>query len=239
MNYPELLVFAIDLDGETVLQSSPQQSRLELMYQTCLAIAAAKKRTNSQHAFAIAVLKEQATLLMHPTCSLDILAAAALRLRPAEESFSSLDLSSLQLVCAQAAASAPAECRDAQGEVHVRVVLFYGRSCTVPTSLSQSPSVAVDAIYCHERPMPGVNCPQEVFTALEDHCDAMSAKAKHQAYIFECTATNVKRMATIMVWMCAHPSGRVPQQALQLTLSDLGKLAACGLQGSVAKPLLL
>jgi hypothetical protein len=35
----------------------------------------------------------------------------------------------------------------------------------------------VDAVYLHEKPVHGVNCPQEVFEALESELDRMSKAA--------------------------------------------------------------
>ncbi len=49
----------------------------------------------------------------------------------------------------------------------VRVLLLYARSSVVPTT-SRGGACAIDAIYQHERPEAGVNCPQQVYSALED-----------------------------------------------------------------------
>jgi hypothetical protein len=43
----------------------------------------------------------------------------------------------------------------------VRVVMLYGRSSITPVWSRRAP-VPVDVLYMHEKPAPGVNCPQEV-----------------------------------------------------------------------------
>ncbi len=45
----------------------------------------------------------------------------------------------------------------------VRVVLLYARSATLPvhTEYVRTP-LPIDVIYMHEKPVAGVNCPQEV-----------------------------------------------------------------------------
>ncbi len=58
--------------------------------------------------------------------------------------------------------------------------LPWQRSLVVPTwpgGKRQPAAVAVDAVYLHEKPVHGVNCPQEVFEALESELDRMSKAA--------------------------------------------------------------
>lgn len=82
----------------------------------------------------------------------------------------------------------------------VRVVLLYGRSNIIPHLVTHhSAGLAIDCMFLHAKPEPGVNQPQEVYLALEELVDGMAVRGGHHAYIHEASGSNLKKILNLMV----------------------------------------
>lgn len=86
----------------------------------------------------------------------------------------------------------------------LRVILIYGRSCLPAPKLDISSNInsqglAIDCLYIHDKPQPGVNHPQEVYSALEDLVDQLSVRAGHAGFVYETTAGRFGKLLSSMV----------------------------------------
>ncbi|KAF8071274.1 hypothetical protein HT031_001357 [Scenedesmus sp. PABB004] len=95
----------------------------------------------------------------------------------------------------------------------LRVVLLYGRSCLPAPVLrgDVGDGVALDCLYLHAKPAPGVNQPQEVYEALEAAVERLAAAAGHASHIYEASAGASRKMLSCMGMLLAHPLQRRPQ----------------------------
>ncbi|KAI8472342.1 MAG: hypothetical protein J3K34DRAFT_414454 [Monoraphidium minutum] len=200
---PETVVFAVDLDSEMASEAVPGCSRFDAVVHAVAAFVSAKKRLDCRHSFGLMTLLDSAVFLPDSvTSSPDELLAALRSLAPAG-SFPVFDMASLL----SAAEGARAEAARRGGAL--RVLMIYGRSHCVPARPAAAAAaaaaatarggLALDCIYVHDKPSPGVNRAQDVYSALEEAVDDISAPAGHPAYVSETGGGNVKKLLTLMV----------------------------------------
>jgi len=195
----------------------------------CGQLLFAKKHSNLNHLYAISALTDNATVHCQPTKDVGLLLDSLRNLiRPSSSrspvAHASFDVGSLCTV-SESLLVAARKTSHSTHSIKARVLMLYCRSNVVPVWITNhGHGLAVDVLYIHEKPMAGLNCPQEVFSTLEDTLDQMSRKADHTAYIFECSTSNTKKLLSSMVWILAHPALRKPQAELKLQPFDFSGL---------------
>ncbi|GAX83665.1 hypothetical protein CEUSTIGMA_g11090.t1 [Chlamydomonas eustigma] len=231
VKHAESIIFLVDLDPEVEKEASKGLTRLELLKQCISFFAVSKRRTCINHMYGL--LKIEGTVVVPPTSS----STSSGCLTSSTEDLMKA-CSALKPCCPQSQSSAPLDMAAVLSAVHamkagpswappVRVILFYCRSSMSPTlsvPINKLMGCPVDVLYIHDKPQAGVNCPQQVYSELEEIADKTSKLVGHNSYIFEVTASNSRKLLNVMVQLLAHPLQRPPQHQLSPNPPDLATL---------------
>eukprot|EP00850_Spirogloea_muscicola_P025677 SM003899S14267 [mRNA] locus=s3899:20:1296:+ [translate_table: standard] len=199
-------------------------TRLDAVRQGLLLFVHAKLRADPRHRFAVATLGDgPAWRLRHFTGDVDAV-SSALRSLSSGGMFLTCDLAALFRMVGKEARRTTAS-----GRV-LRLVIIYCRSNVVPSFSSTPPPASphggkgvlaapppraftVDAVYLHNRPVAGTNCPQAVYDAIISTLEAVS---EHESYIFESASNLARSLFQAACLLLMHPMQRCKQDELDI-----------------------
>lgn len=218
---PENIVFVVDLDAEVgaPLNGSAGQSRLDALKEGLKSFIHIKSRLNPQHKIGLVTVRDGLEWRCPLTTDASRLCTAVTGLYPSARPYPQFNLAWLSsLLDVQTVEE------DWQRGVVTRYVLVYCRSnvipeCVLPPTVEAAggcPSLRLDLLYLHDKPVSGVNCPQRVYDELIKHMDEWGFQLDFNPFIFEAPASKSapQNLKKFMAYLLSHPLQRCHQEQL-------------------------
>jgi hypothetical protein len=164
-HHPESILFVLDEGEEGQGEAYKGYTKLQALQQCVALCASTKSKLSKAHRFALATLSAKAELVQPFSSSVDALLSAVKACRPSRAPLPAPELGSL-VELAQRLAQ-----QEAALGSRLRAVLLYSRSSAVPSWRGGTlAGLALDALFIHDKPEPGVNDPQVGAAAPAGRC---------------------------------------------------------------------